>query len=177
MPDRAFYTVARAVTFHRIDRVVIGGPGLKTIHAHAEYRIGMITIEPDVGFRNRVRVKAEIKTSSGHATQSIPLAGAMMKQVSPSMQIEMLDDRECRELKRLAESPERFRQPNSAEATRAYLELYTSPEAQPMNAYYKMPVNGYHEGESGVDAAQTKKATRPFLVWKDRGGRSVYRQQ
>lgn len=56
MPDRAFYTVARAVTFHRIDRVVIGGPGLKTIHAHAEYRIGMITIEPDVGFRNRVRV-------------------------------------------------------------------------------------------------------------------------
>ena len=84
-------------------------------------------------------VKAEIKTSSGHATQSIPLAGAMMKQVSPSMQIEMLDDREFRELKRLAESPERFRQPNSAEAARAYLELYTSPEAQPMNAYYKMP--------------------------------------
>ena len=34
MPDRSFYSVARAVTFHRIDRVV-------TIHAHAEYRFAM----------------------------------------------------------------------------------------------------------------------------------------
>ena len=51
MPDRAFYTVARAVTFHRIDRVVVGGPGLKSIDTHTEFRVGMVAIQPDVGFR------------------------------------------------------------------------------------------------------------------------------
>jgi hypothetical protein len=54
MPDRTFHAIARAVTFHRIDRVVIGGPGLKAIDTHTEYRVGMITIQPDVGFRDFV---------------------------------------------------------------------------------------------------------------------------
>jgi len=48
------FTPSRAVTFHRIDRVVISGPGLKAIDTHAEYRVGMITIQSDVGFRDLV---------------------------------------------------------------------------------------------------------------------------
>src|ERR1700757_1364851 len=54
MPDGTLHTIARAVAFHRIDRVVISRPGLKAIDAHAEYGVGMITIQPDVGFRDLV---------------------------------------------------------------------------------------------------------------------------
>src|SRR5260370_28595139 len=54
MPDGTFHAIACAVTFHRIDRVVISRPGLKAIDTHAEYRVGMITIQPDVGFRDLV---------------------------------------------------------------------------------------------------------------------------
>ena len=61
--------------------------------------------------------------------QSIPLAGSMMKQVSPSVNVEMLDDQEFRELERLPQFPQRFRPLNNAEAAREYLELYTSAEA------------------------------------------------
>ncbi len=54
MPNRTSHTVARALTFHRIDRVVISRPRLKSIDTHAEYRVGMVTIQPDVGFRDLV---------------------------------------------------------------------------------------------------------------------------
>ena len=50
MPDRTFHAIARAVTFHRIDRVVVSGPGLKAVDTHTEYGVGMDTIQPDVGF-------------------------------------------------------------------------------------------------------------------------------
>ncbi len=62
-----------------------------------------------------------------------------MRQVSSAVKVEMLDDNEFRELRKLPQYPERFRQPKNAEAAREYLELYTSPEAVPLNAYYKMP--------------------------------------
>jgi hypothetical protein len=114
-------------------------------------------------------VKAEIKTSSGHANQSIPLAGAMMRQVSSAVQVEMLDDKEFRELGRLAGYPERFRQPKNAEAAREYLELYTSPEAEPLNAYYKMPF-----ADQLTDI--TKGTPALTLLRLNRGGRSVYWQ-
>jgi hypothetical protein len=84
-------------------------------------------------------VKAEIRTGNGHADQSIPLAGAMMRQVSPSVKVEMLNDQEFRELGLLPNYPERFRPLQNSAASREYLELYTSAEAKPMNSFYKMP--------------------------------------
>ena|ERR1700756_1850033 len=55
-PDRTFHTIARAVTFHRIDRVVVSRSGLKSVDTHTEIRVGMVTIQPDVGFRGLAEV-------------------------------------------------------------------------------------------------------------------------
>ena len=63
-----FTPIVRTVTFHRIDRVVISGPGLKAIDTHAEYRVGMITIQSDVGFRDLVYVLWV--RAAGHYTAS-----------------------------------------------------------------------------------------------------------
>jgi len=50
-PHRTFHIIARAISFHRIDRVVVSRPGLKALDTHTEFRVGMVTIQPDVGFR------------------------------------------------------------------------------------------------------------------------------
>ena len=106
-------------------------------------------------------MKAEIRTSSGHANQSIPLAGAMMRQVSPKVTVEMLDDTEFRELEQLPRSPERFRPLQNAEAARD-LELYTSAEAKPLNAYYKMPfVDQLKDITKGSPALMLLRLKRP----------------
>ena len=84
-------------------------------------------------------VKAEIKTQSGHASQSIPLAGAMMRQVSKTLEVELLDDNEFVALRTLTQSPNLFRPPQQAVATREYLELYTAPENKIFNVFVKMP--------------------------------------
>ncbi len=88
---------------------------------------------------DKLVVKAEINTQAGHASKSIPLAGAMMRQVSPTLEVEVLDNNEFLALRTLAQDPARFRPLEHADAAREYLELYTSPEAKPLNVYVKMP--------------------------------------
>jgi hypothetical protein len=90
-------------------------------------------------FANGEKLVAKAELGSGHAKQSIPLGAAMMKQVSPTLQVEMLDNNELSELEKLPQFPERFRPLQNAEASRAYLELYMSAEGKAMNTFYKMP--------------------------------------
>jgi hypothetical protein len=107
-------------------------------------------------------VKAEIKTGNQHANHSIPLGASMMNQVSPQVEIEMLDDKEFRELGQLPHSPEIFRPLNNSEPTRAYLELYTSPEAVPINAYYKMKfVEKLQDISKGTPALMLLRLKKP----------------
>lgn len=107
-------------------------------------------------------VKAEIKTGNAHANHSIPLGASMMNTVSPQVEIEMLDDKEFRELGQLPRSPEIFRPLNNAEPARAYLELYTSPEAVPINAYYKMKfVEKLQDISKGTPALMLLRLKKP----------------
>jgi hypothetical protein len=115
-------------------------------------------------------VKSEIRTGSGHADQSIPLAGAMMGQVSPTVQVEMLDKSEFVSLRTLIQFPGRFRPTQNAEATREYLELCTSEEAQPGSAWYKMPFVGQlkdiTKGTPGLMLLRLKKPPALFSFGK-----------
>jgi hypothetical protein len=94
-----------------------------------------------VTFNNgeKLVVKAEIKTDTNHANQNIPVIGMMMNRVSPSLQVEMLDDREFTALDNLKHQADRFRPIEAATESQEYLKLYLSAEGRGLNAYYKMP--------------------------------------
>ena len=47
MLDSALHPVPFAIGFYRVDRVVVGRPGLEAVHAHAEDRMGMARVQPD----------------------------------------------------------------------------------------------------------------------------------
>ncbi len=49
-------SVALAVGLHRVNLVVVGSVRRKAFHAHAEHRIGMGRVQPDVRFRGLAQV-------------------------------------------------------------------------------------------------------------------------
>ena len=49
-------SVALAVGLHRVNLVVVGSVRRKAFHAHAEHRIGMCRVQPDVRFRGLAQV-------------------------------------------------------------------------------------------------------------------------
>jgi hypothetical protein len=117
---------------------------------------------------DKLVAKGEIRTGSRHADRSIPLAGMMMKQVSPSMQVEMLGDRELAALETLAQNPQRFRPPDPA-ASQRYLKDLMGPDGKALFAWYKMPFFGrLHNAESKAKKNPglmlLKLKTPPFLL-------------
>ena len=56
MGDGTLHLIALAVTLHRVNCVVIGRPRFKTVHTHAENRIGMVLVQSDVRFSYQVEV-------------------------------------------------------------------------------------------------------------------------
>ena len=53
---RAGHAVAPAVGLHRVHRVIVSRPRLQVVHAHAEHRIGMGRVQPDVRLRGLAQV-------------------------------------------------------------------------------------------------------------------------
>ena len=49
-------SVALAVGLHRVNLVVVGSVRRKAFHAHAEHRIGMGRVQPDVRFRRLAQI-------------------------------------------------------------------------------------------------------------------------
>lgn len=106
---------------------------------------------------DKLVVKGELRTGSRHADKSIPLAGMMMKQVSPALTVEMLAERELTALGTLAQNPQRFRKPNPA-AAQQYLKELMGPEGKAFFSWYKMPFFGR------LGNAESKAQKNPGLM-------------
>jgi hypothetical protein len=52
----ALHAVQLAGSFHRVNAVIVGFPRLYVLQQHAEHRIGMVLIQPDVTLRSQVQV-------------------------------------------------------------------------------------------------------------------------
>jgi hypothetical protein len=66
MLDSALHSVALAIGFRRVNRVVVGCPRLEPVHAHAENGIGKARVQPDWRFRRLVQFRG-IRTVAHNA--------------------------------------------------------------------------------------------------------------
>ena len=80
MLDSALHPVPFAIGFYRVDRVVVGRPGLEAVHAHAEDGMGMARVQPDWRFRRLVQFR-RVRTVAHNA---VVLGGAARVVAGPT---------------------------------------------------------------------------------------------